>query len=327
MSTLGGVGIPVTTPYGFAALLHKDLPVICRLMATAVPLVTRSRCRRPGRFNDGGAELRRRKQMYPVLCFGARLSKLHSRTIRSKHEEQVVSEQKTSAAVWLFGCLGAGVLGLIVCGGGLYFLAQQGMESLGDAIEREAERSAFADTWQPPAQGTTGDALFPEMVEGFRRSGAAGMSARPEFGIEEEFGHATYAGPLGTVNVYIAETGSAPDSYFEALKTSIEDAKYSSRATTHVGPRWYFYVDPPEQTGWMWSLDGWLVLVVADGKYDPEPFLRAYLTAIAGEESVAAPAEVPESSDTPVHESAEPAMENENGDRVQSRDATRGTAP
>ncbi len=98
--------------------------------------------------------------------------------------------------------------------------------------------------------------------------------------------HAVYQGASGKVDVYITpiEAGSSTG-YFEALAAKLESGSYGSKSTFGgFGTHSYFAVSPPDRTGWMWSSQGWLVLVVSDSKYDPEPFLRSYLTAIQGPE-------------------------------------------
>ncbi|MCA9030179.1 MAG: hypothetical protein KDA66_05175, partial [Planctomycetaceae bacterium] len=61
----------------------------------------------------------------------------------------------------------------------------------------------------------------------------------------------------------------------------------------------------------MWTAKGWVVLVISDSDYDPEPFMEAYLTAIAGEEvelwdedPVAIPEEMPAEESIPGEEQA-----------------------
>ncbi len=96
--------------------------------------------------------------------------------------------EKSSAWVWVLGCLGVSVLAAVICAGGLFFLIRSGAEMAGEFIEQEAQRAQFASEWSPPVEGSTDADLFPEQVDQFQLLGAPDHSAMSEFAIEERGG-------------------------------------------------------------------------------------------------------------------------------------------
>ncbi|MEZ5940583.1 MAG: hypothetical protein R3C18_04270 [Planctomycetaceae bacterium] len=217
--------------------------------------------------------------------------------------------EKSGGWGWFVGCAGVGCLAVLLCGGAAVWLIKAG----GEQVQKEIARAQFKLEWMPPTEGTTGVDLFPEAVDQYTLTGDSDMASVSEFGIDDEVAHATYTGPDGNIDVYISETDFGTiNGYFETLKANIEQRNGSKSTYFIDGAHSYFSVSPPQQTGWMWTSDGWVVLVVSDSEYDPEPFMEAYLTAIAGEEVADVWDPVPEepTGEAPMDEGAgEPTIE------------------
>lgn len=204
--------------------------------------------------------------------------------------------EKSGGWVWLVGCTGVGCLAVLLCGGvGVYF-ASQGLKQAGQFIEKEAERVAFSAEWVAPASGSAGETLAPAAFDQFTRVGDPDVASKPELGMDLDAVHATYEGNGQQFDVYTAESDQGTV-IFEEVTRTIENGGFNTRVTTHGMTQMYFQVSPPMQTGWIWAVPGWRVLVVTPGDQDPEAFLRAYLTAIKGEPVVE---EMP--LDTPMEE-------------------------
>lgn len=203
--------------------------------------------------------------------------------------------RKGDAGKIVIGCAVVAVVALLICGGLFTYYIPKMMKQAGEAIQNEIVREQFADDWNPPAEDVTTEELFPEMVGEYTRQAQPDETTLSQFGIEDPSQHARYSGPATEVDVYVMQVErQIKNAYFITLKDTIENGNFTSQSTFKMQDRFYFQVSPPEQTGWFWWKDGWMITVISPSNEDPEPFLTKYLLQISGPEPV-----VPEVEDAP----------------------------
>lgn len=195
---------------------------------------------------------------------------------------------------WLVGCLVAGVLMLLLCGGGLFMIgwfgyrtANQVAQSVSTGLEEQMQQMHFASTWQPPGPGSGADRLFPDSVNAWRLASHDDDSAIVELGIERDGLHALYESGVAGVDVYAYEVPAVEQSaLFQEAADAIEAVNYTTRLQGHVDDgtshRMTFSFSPPETNGRLWWCRGWLFVFKTDNSnIDLDAFQKQYLTAIA----------------------------------------------
>ena len=220
------------------------------------------------------------------------------------------------AAKWLIGCCGGAVLMLLVCGGALWWIVPKvakpfmaAIESGIEAVaEREQARNALADAWNPLNAEAPTEELFPESVGDFFRTEIQEDVVLNEFGLSASAPLARYGGPNGDVSLSLIRVDEEElDATFENLKRAIDTSGYTSKIAyggTGVN-RYYFLVSPPQRNGWFWWIQGWLIVAVAEGEFDPEPFLMAYLSLRAGSTDIPEEESAPEQDPSQLEDSSE----------------------
>lgn len=212
-----------------------------------------------------------------------------------KNPDQLHPARAGDAGKIAIGCAVVAVVAILVCGGLFTWYIPKMMKQAGEAIQNEMVREQFAQDWNPPAEDVTAEELFPDMVGEYARQSEPDEVTLPQFGIEDPSQHARYSGAGLEVDLYVMQADrQTKNAYFITLKDSIEKGSYTTHSTFNMQDRFYFQVSPPEQTGWFWWKDGWLITVISPSNEDPEPFLTKYLLQIAGPEPV-----VPEIDDAP----------------------------
>jgi hypothetical protein len=236
-----------------------------------------------------------------------------SRHVRKVPHMSSESSEQSSAVKVLIGCLIAGVVGVLLCGGAIVFFAykgagflQQVAKEAGPAFKAQMEQIQFAETWQPPAADARAEQLFPATVGGWSLSGHDDAAAIPELAIERDGLHGTYESVGTTINVYVYQVPMTEQSQiFSAATAAIDGAGYKTQSkedvdvgTAHWMP---FNFSPPERFGRMWWTKDWLVVLLTESAaVNLAGFEKDYLTAIE------APP-VPGMEEPAATESAEPA--------------------
>ena len=210
------------------------------------------------------------------------------------------SEQSTTNKV-LIGCLIAGVVGMLLCGGVIALvgfwgvgMARQVAQEIGPQLQEQGERMHFADSWQPPAADVGAEQLFPEAIGAWTLSGHDDAAAIPELAIDRDGWHGTYESAGSTINVYVYQVPLAEKTQmFDAAAAAIDGAGYStqSKQSTDFGSvHWMtFSFSPPERHGRMWWTKDWLIVATTENAaVNLEGFEEDYLTAIQAPEVLGA---------------------------------------
>jgi hypothetical protein len=204
-----------------------------------------------------------------------------------------MSTEQSSSNKWLIGCLIAGVVGLLLCGGVVVFFgvlgyraAQQIQAELGPEFEKQMERLAYVQTWRAPPADAGPDQLLPPTFGGWTLSGHDDAAAIPELAIEREGVHGTYESAGTTVNVYAYRVPMTEQTQvFEAASTAIDEAGYSSKSQAQMdygSMHWMtFEFNPPQRTGRLWWANDWLfVMMTETPAVNLESFENDYLDTI-----------------------------------------------
>lgn len=200
-----------------------------------------------------------------------------------------------SGSKWIVGCLVAGVLMLLVCGGGLallgfvgYRTANQVGQSISTGIQQQAEQMQFASAWLAPQPGAGPDVLFPENVNAWRLASHDDDAPIVELGIERDGRHARYESGVTGIDVYAYEVPAVEQAaLFQDAASAIEAVNYTTRVQSHIDDgtshRMTFEFSPPETYGRMWWCRGWLFVLKSDNStLDLDAFQTQYLSAVAG---------------------------------------------
>lgn len=213
---------------------------------------------------------------------------------------------ESSAAKWLAGCAIAGVLSLLLCGGGVVLLVYWGANKFGEIaqqfgteLQQQLAELQFAEAWRPPA----GPELpFPARFGAWVRADQDAAAVIPELGIDRDGWHAVYESAGSTVNVYAYRVPASEQArLFDEAAAAIDAVDYSSRSLMRKDygtlNRLGFSYSPPERHGRMWWSQDWLfVFVTPSADVELESFEREFLLAVQTPES---PASIPDGVERP----------------------------
>ena len=191
---------------------------------------------------------------------------------------------QNSGLKWLLGCGVAALLMLLICGGLAVYLVSRGAGWFWGAIQAEQQRAEFAASWQPPPSGAGPDRLFPANVAEFELLSHDRQADVPDFGIDLAGHHATYQSPQMKLDVFVYRaTKLEKEALFRRVEDAIQQNDYNLRMRfgSSQGDRFSYTVSPPRQKGSLWWSKDWLFFFRTDGSEDLEPFLEAYLSALA----------------------------------------------
>jgi len=215
---------------------------------------------------------------------------------------------ESNASKWVIGCLIAGVVGMLVCGGVIVGLGFLGFKTMKEVVEHIGPEIEFASQWTPPSADAGAEALFPTAVGSWTRTAQDDSAAISELALDRNGQHGTYESGGNKVDVYtyhVAMTEQAQ--VFDAALAAIDKAGYTTRSeqnqdfgVVHVMT---FSFSPPERHGRMWWAHDWLVVTTTDkASVDLKDFERTYLKAMQGS-APANPAQM-----TPADQSAKDAQ-------------------
>ncbi|MFO1092009.1 MAG: hypothetical protein U0992_01665 [Planctomycetaceae bacterium] len=222
-----------------------------------------------------------------------------------------------SAQKWVIGCLIAGFVAVLLCGGlvagvGLlgYRAARQIAQEAMPVVQEYAELMAFAQAWTPPSADANGDSLFPNTIGPWSLAGENETAAIPELAIARNGWHGTYESSGTKIDVYVYQVPAGEQNQvFQEAGQAIDRAGYSSRNKSDVTLDpvrvQTFSFQPPERHGRMWWAKDWLVVTITENPgVDLKDFERTYLTAIGGPPAAISAQPVP--ADQSTSEAAQP---------------------
>ena len=200
---------------------------------------------------------------------------------------------ENSSSKWLIGCLIAGVVGMLLCAGGValigfwgYSAARQVAQQVGPEIQEQLEDMQFAAEWRPPARDAGPEEILPEAIGVWSRVSHDDSAAIPELAIALDGVHGTYEGTGNSIDVYTYRLPMANQAQlFQDALDAMDSAGYTSRTQTHVDlgtHHWMtFSFNPPQRYGRMWWAQDWLFVTMTDEpSVDLESFERIYLLTI-----------------------------------------------
>jgi hypothetical protein len=200
-----------------------------------------------------------------------------------------MSQEQSSSNKLLLGCLIAGGVGILLCGGVVVFfgvLGYRAAQQIGPEIQKQMERAQFAGTWRAPAADAGPDQLFPPALGGWSLSGHDDAAAIPELAIEREGVHGTYESAGTTVNVYAYQVPMTEQSQvFQAASAALDGAGYSTKTQAEMdygSMHWMtFEFNPPQRVGrMMWANDWLFVMMTEKPAVNLEGFEKEYLDAV-----------------------------------------------
>ena len=194
-----------------------------------------------------------------------------------------------SSSKWLVGCLVAGAVAVLLCGGVvalIVFWGYQVAQQVGPQIQQQMQGVQFAAQWTPPGPDADADELLPVAVGPWSRVAHDDLAAIPELAIARDGLHGTYEGVNTKIEVYAYQVPMQDQAQlFQDALDAMESAGYTTRAQANVdmgSHHWMtFSFSPPERSGRMWWSQGWLFVMTSDvSGTDLEGFEQVYLRTI-----------------------------------------------
>lgn len=150
-----------------------------------------------------------------------------------------------------------------------------------EVVTQGQERSA----WLAPAQGSAGEALFPEKLDDLNRQSMEKISGLPMLNIQRAGERGSYRQMDGrSVEIYTWEI--RPDEVqpiFDQVGSAIDDGPYTTRMKfTFNGNAMRFSFSPPSTSGRFWFNKGWLFLFLTGDDVDLEPVEERYVKSVEG---------------------------------------------
>jgi hypothetical protein len=235
-----------------------------------------------------------------------------------------------SGSKWIVGCLVAGVLMLLVCGGGFalvgwygHHTARQISQSVSLGIEEQAEQTQFASDWQAPQPGAGPDVLFPENVNAWRLASHDDDAAIVELAIERDGRHARYESGVTGIDVYVYEVPA--DKQTRMFLEAAAEARLRGRIDDGTSHRLVYEISPRQTYGHWWWCRGWLFVLISDiNTLELDAFQTQYLSAVAGRAAEAAAADGIEEPAIPVDDTAPEAVLDPGGETAPEDPAALG---
>jgi hypothetical protein len=145
------------------------------------------------------------------------------------------------------------------------------------------------EAWQPPAEDTPLDQLFPAQFEGWRRVGSQASAGIPEIDLRRDGFLGSYQNGQKTVDIFVcrlpeAERDQVFENASEAINRLEKNIRLSFSASGANSRRYLYAVDLPPNRGVLWWSRGWLFVARSKGE-DPETVLISYLQKISSAET------------------------------------------
>ncbi|MEZ6145987.1 MAG: hypothetical protein R3B91_11345 [Planctomycetaceae bacterium] len=203
-----------------------------------------------------------------------------------------MKEEKSILVPILIGCGLFGLLCFLVCGGGLFFFVPRAMQQMNDVMQQVTQEmarqqmfEAFPGGWRAPEPAVSDEELFHEAIGNFTLLEHDTSASPADFGLADREGrHAIYETALTKVEVYAyladdAEQEELSQAFQESLETNFSNHVTSTISQANYRST-YFSVSPPNTTGWLWSSEGWMFLILSDDQLAATTFLTEYLLTI-----------------------------------------------
>jgi len=200
-----------------------------------------------------------------------------------------MSTEQSSSNKWLIGCLIAGAVGVLLCGGVVVFFGLMGYraaQQFGPEFNKQMQQIQYAQTWQGPEEDAGPEQLFPPAIGAWTLSGHDDAAAIPELAIDRDGLHGTYESAGTTINVYAYRVPMTEQTQvFDAAAAAIDGAGYTTQQKSNVDlGSWHlltFSFNPPEKIGRMWWANEWLFVTMTETPAaNLEGFETDYLDAI-----------------------------------------------
>lgn len=219
----------------------------------------------------------------------------------------------SSSTKWIVGCLVAGGVGLLVCGGlvfwgvnSMYQAAREGAMRAQEQMVRQArlveQASSWSlpDGWTAPAADATDDDLFPGYVGDWERVSVSAESTIPVVSIQREVRSGVYTADGQNIDVYVCRVpADEKEAAFQQARLSANISADSDDGTTHS---LFYQTWDRTGDGWLVWNGGWLFVVQASNLETPlTDFLSTWFWEIdAGNASddTEGATPVPENADT-----------------------------
>lgn len=181
----------------------------------------------------------------------------------------------------LLGCgCGLAVLLVLTALGSVLFMSGSNIVTFTKALIEEGQERA---AWVAPADGTTGEALFPASVGTVRRQSIDRVSGLSLLNIQREGEHGSYRLPNGSaVEIYVWRVAEGEVSgIIDDIGRAIDDGPYSTRMQFNFNQNaMRFSFSPPTTSGRIWFNKGWMFLFITGDAVELEPIETNYVDAI-----------------------------------------------
>ena len=199
------------------------------------------------------------------------------------------------STAWIVGCSIAGLLGVVVCGGGLaatfWFSMKQAVNVAQTAqaeMQDQIRATGFASAWVPPRTDAAAGEMVAGAIEAWRLVDQEATTELIDLGIERDGERGAYQSGATVMDVYAFQVPEAEQSeLFAQAADGIDQFNFSTNYSLDDGisHRMAISYSPPSHHGQLWWCKGWLfVFLTEDDALDLESFRETYLTTIAGAE-------------------------------------------
>ncbi|MEZ5328580.1 MAG: hypothetical protein R3F19_26345 [Verrucomicrobiales bacterium] len=181
----------------------------------------------------------------------------------------------------LLGCGLAVFLVLVAFAVVLVMFGTKVVNFASEIINESQDRSS----WIAPADGTSGEALFPATVGEANRRSIEKVADLAALSIRQDGEHGSYQmGNGAAVEVYAWRVAqSEVDAFFTSVGKAIDDGPYNLRTKVTVNrTSMRFRFSPPDTSGRLWFNKGWMFLFLTRDDIELEPLEDAYIKAVGG---------------------------------------------
>lgn len=201
---------------------------------------------------------------------------------------------ESSATKWIVGCLAAGLLCLVACGGLIFWMVTTTMDAgrqMADAVAQQAQVMQQASNWNfpggwtAPAEDAADDAVLPLQVAEWERMFLSPETAIPVIDVNRDTLSAVYAAEGHSLDVYVSRVSAdEQEAVFEQAKAAIssDPSGHSTIGSDDGTTRTlHFQTWGESGIGWIVWNGGWLFVINATDSTAPiGEFMTAYFEQI-----------------------------------------------